>query len=104
LAYKNLLGPGQNMSHVPGADVDAQEINTVADMVNFEVKKKMYRRFSTGFGVFMIAQLCEWRGGQGGGGGPGGGRCWGPSLYKERGRRVGELRFVVAAMCCCRFL
>jgi hypothetical protein len=30
-----------------------------ADMVNFEVKKRMYRRFSTGFGVFMIAQLCE---------------------------------------------
>jgi hypothetical protein len=62
LAYKNLLGPGQNMSHVPGADTDAQEINTVADMVNFEVKKKMYRRFSSGFGVFMIAQLCKWRG------------------------------------------
>lgn len=59
VAYKNLLGPGQNMSHVPGADVEAQEINTVADMVNFEVKKKMYRRFSTGFGVFMIAQLCK---------------------------------------------
>lgn len=24
VAYKNLLGPGQNMSHVPGADVEAQ--------------------------------------------------------------------------------
>lgn len=36
-----------------------QEINTVADMVNFEVKRKMYSRFSTGFGIFMIAQLCE---------------------------------------------
>lgn len=59
VAYKNLLGPGQNMSHVPGADVEAQEINTVADMVNFEVKKKMYKRFSTGFGIFMIAQLCK---------------------------------------------
>jgi hypothetical protein len=59
VAYKNLLGPGQNMSHVPGADVEAQEINTVADMVNFEMKKKMYRRFSTGFGVFMVGQLCE---------------------------------------------
>ena len=30
VAYKNLLGPGHNMSHVPGADVEAQEINTVA--------------------------------------------------------------------------
>lgn len=59
VAYKNLLGPGQNMSHVPGADVEAQEINTVADMVNFEMKKKMYKRFSTGFGVFMVGQLCE---------------------------------------------
>lgn len=62
MAYKNLLGPNQNMSHVPGADVEAQEINTVADMVNFEMKKKMYRRFSTGFGFFMIAQLCEYGG------------------------------------------
>jgi hypothetical protein len=60
VAYKNLLGPNQNMSHVPGADVEAQEINTVADMVNFEMKKRMYKRFSTGFGFFMIAQLCEY--------------------------------------------
>lgn len=63
VAYKNLLGPGQNMSHVPGADVEAQEITTVADMVNFEMKKKMYRRFSTGFGVFMIAQLSKYHAG-----------------------------------------
>lgn len=59
VAYKNLLGPNQNMSHIPGADVEAQEITTVADMLNFETKKQMYKRFSTGFGVFMIAQLCE---------------------------------------------
>lgn len=63
VAYKNLLGPRQNMSHIPGADVEAQEITTVADMLNFETKKTMYKRFSTGFGVFMIAQLCEWGGG-----------------------------------------
>jgi hypothetical protein len=37
VAYKNLLGPGQNMSHVPGADVEGGEITTVADQVNFEV-------------------------------------------------------------------
>lgn len=80
VAYKNLLGPGQNMSHVPGADVEAQEINTVADMVNFEMKKKMYKRFSTGFGVFMVGQLCEFVGrwavrgvGRGGAGRGGGG-------------------------------
>jgi hypothetical protein len=62
VAYKNLLGPNQNMSHIPGADVEAQEITTVADMLNFETKKQMYKRFSTGFGVFMIAQLCEYQG------------------------------------------
>jgi hypothetical protein len=62
VAYKNLLGPNQNMSHIPGADVEAQEITTVADMLNFETKKQMYKRFSTGFGVFMIAQLCEYKG------------------------------------------
>eukprot|EP00775_Hariotina_reticulata_P013806 gene13806-13927_t len=33
VAYKNLLGPGQNMSHVPGADVEGGEITTVADQV-----------------------------------------------------------------------
>ncbi|KAF8065635.1 hypothetical protein HT031_003236 [Scenedesmus sp. PABB004] len=58
VAYKNLLGPAQNMSHVPGADAEAQEITTVVDMVNFETKRAMYRRFSTGFAVFMVAQLC----------------------------------------------
>jgi hypothetical protein len=62
VAYKNLLGPNQNMSHIAGADVEAQEITTVADMLNFETKKQMYKRFSTGFGVFMIAQLCEYQG------------------------------------------
>ncbi|KAF6252624.1 hypothetical protein COO60DRAFT_1704191 [Scenedesmus sp. NREL 46B-D3] len=58
VAYKNLLGPNQNMSHIAGADVEAQEITTVADMLNFETKKQMYRRFSNGFAVFMVAQLC----------------------------------------------
>lgn len=37
VVYKNLLGPGQNASHVAGADVEAQEFETVADRVNFEV-------------------------------------------------------------------
>lgn len=59
VAYKNLLGPGQNMSHIPGADVEAQEITTVADMLNFEAKSNMYKKFTTGFGVFIAAQLCE---------------------------------------------
>lgn len=60
VAYKNLLGPGQNMSHIPGADVEAQEITTVADMLNFEAKNSMYKKFTTGFGVFIVAQLCKW--------------------------------------------
>lgn len=30
----------------------------MADMVNFEVKRRLYSRFSAGFGVFMVAQLC----------------------------------------------
>jgi hypothetical protein len=47
------------MSHVPGADVESQEISTVADMVNFETKRIMYRRFTVGFGCFVLAQLCE---------------------------------------------
>jgi hypothetical protein len=31
----------------------------VADLLNYKTKRAMYRRFSTGFGVYMIAQLCE---------------------------------------------
>jgi hypothetical protein len=58
VAYKNLLGPGQNMSHIPGADVEAQEITTVADMLNFEAKSNMYKKFTKGFGVYILAQLC----------------------------------------------
>eukprot|EP00878_Enallax_costatus_P025544 GHUV01027331.1.p2 GENE.GHUV01027331.1~~GHUV01027331.1.p2 ORF type:complete len:103 (+),score=28.76 GHUV01027331.1:109-417(+) len=59
VAYKNLLGPGQNMSHIAGADVEAQEITTVADMLNFETKSRMYKRFTRGFGVYIVAQLCK---------------------------------------------
>lgn len=31
----------------------------MADLLNYKTKRAMYRRFSTGFGVYMIAQLCE---------------------------------------------
>ncbi|KAI8474672.1 MAG: hypothetical protein J3K34DRAFT_491757 [Monoraphidium minutum] len=54
-AYKQLLGAGQNASHVAGADVEAQEFETVADRLNFEIKKKLYQRFAFGVGAYLIA-------------------------------------------------
>jgi hypothetical protein len=42
-----------------GADVEAQEFETVADRVNFEIKKKLYERFYVGVYIFMIVWACE---------------------------------------------
>ncbi|KIY96909.1 hypothetical protein MNEG_11052 [Monoraphidium neglectum] len=55
-AYKQLLGAGQNASHIAGADVEAQEFETVADRLNFEIKKNL--RFSFGVGAYLIATMC----------------------------------------------
>jgi hypothetical protein len=44
VAYKQLLGAGMNASHIAGADVEAQEFETVADRVNFDVSEGLRRR------------------------------------------------------------
>ena len=39
--------------------MEAQEFETVADRVNFEIKKKLYERFYVGVYVFMIVWACK---------------------------------------------
>ncbi len=55
--YKNLLPAGQNISHIPGADVEAQEFQTVADRLNFEIKKRLMRRLHYGVGFYLGATM-----------------------------------------------
>lgn len=58
VVYKTLMSGGQNASHIAGADSDAQEFETVADKLNFEIKKKLYKRFSFGVGAYLVATMC----------------------------------------------
>eukprot|EP00877_Chromochloris_zofingiensis_P006333 jgi/Chrzof1/1953/Cz10g27200.t1 len=58
VAYKNLLGPNQNISHISGADVEAHEFQTVADRLNFEVKRTLFLRFKIMVLVYLMATLC----------------------------------------------
>lgn len=60
VAYKNLLGPNQNISHISGADVEAHEFQTVADRLNFEVKRTLFLRFKIMVLVYLMATLCKW--------------------------------------------
>jgi hypothetical protein len=46
-------------THPAGADVEAQEFQTVADRVNFDIKKRMYARFSMGVAAYLVARVCE---------------------------------------------
>lgn len=55
--YKNLLGPNQNISHIAGADIEAQEFQTVADRLNFEVKKRLMGRLHYGVGFYLGATM-----------------------------------------------
>ncbi|GBF90051.1 hypothetical protein Rsub_02759 [Raphidocelis subcapitata] len=57
--YKQLGGAGAGLSaaHVAGADPEEAEFRTVADRINFEIKKKLYKRFSFGVGAYLLATI-----------------------------------------------
>jgi hypothetical protein len=58
VAYRNLMGANQNAAHVAGADAENPgDVATVADRLNFEVKKRLLARFSLGVGFYLVATV-----------------------------------------------